>query len=248
MSLSSERTKNIPVIESEVFETYQSAHFAVGMVAVNGITINGFNREFEGAAKLRTNTYLDMGFVDADDLDENGTELNHDDNRSTHFVILERLAQAGFARVVGNMRLIVKKNEEPLPMEKFYPEVFTDALPPGSVEVSRLISRHENVKIQSLLKWPLFIAGFKNVDEKKLCPVYGLLKSELVRSLVLQGVPVDPLAQEKYIHEINATKEPVEIDVARLKRVISLTGDQGINVSQGGFSYLNLDPRKEELI
>lgn len=247
MSVASERIKNIPFIQSGIFKGHENSQFAIGMVATDGEIIDGYQREFDGAVKLRANTYLDLGFVAADDLDENGTELDEDDERSAHFVIIEQLAQRGFACVVGNMRLITKNNNELLPIEKYYPEVFTDPLPQKTVEVSRLISRHDNPTKQSLLKWPLFIAGFKHVDENKLGPSFGLLKPNLVRSLVLQGVPITPLAEAKYIQEINASKEPVQIDLPRLKRVIDLTGDQGIDIHDGGFSYLNFTNQEEEL-
>lgn len=235
-----EKTLHIPVVESSIFEGHENAPFAVGAVAIDNKVINGYQQEFDGAAKLRASTYVDLGYVDSDDLDENGTELDVDDERSVHFVVVEQLAVEGLVRVVANMRLITKSDDEPLPVENFFPDAFTDfELPRGSAEVSRLIARHENAKLQNTLKWPLFIAGLKHVDENGLGPVFGLLAPALTRSLIIQRVPVEPLAEEKYIEAINFIKQPVRIDVDRLRKLVELTGDQGIDVQGTSFSYLN---------
>ncbi len=243
----SEKTQHIPIVESHIFDGHEDAHFAVGAVAVDNKVINGYQEEFSGAAKLRANTYVDLGYVDSDDLDENGTELDLDDKRSIHFVVAEQIASEGLVRIVANMRLIAKTDSEPLPVERFFPDVFTDIdVPEGSAEVSRLITRHENARVQNLLKWPLFIAGLKHVDQNGLGPVFGLLAPTLTRSLVVQRVPVKPLADAKYIEEINFTKQPVKIEVDRLRQVIDATGDQEIDISGSRFSYLKFDDAVSE--
>lgn len=240
--MSPEKKHNIPVVESKVFIDYPDVRFAIGEVAVNGVIVNGYDNEFAGAAQLRANTYLSSGFIKSDELDDNGTELDQNDSRSAHFVVLERTAKASEARVVGNMRLVMKRPEAPtpLPVETYFPEIFSDdPLPTNSVEVSRLIARHEDPRIQSLLKWPLFIAGYKYVEHNHLGPVYGLLSPALTRQLRMQHIPVSAIAAEKYVEAINATKQPVSINLPLLKRLISITGDQGVDVTRGGFSNLN---------
>ncbi|MFI5212676.1 MAG: hypothetical protein ACHQTE_01820 [Candidatus Saccharimonadales bacterium] len=240
-SFKSERTQGIPIIESGIFDVNQDARFAIGMVALGDVIMQGRENEFWGAAKLRSNVYLDKGFVTPTDLDENGTELDYDDSRSIHFAVFERTAVSSLARVVANMRLIVKGiDEPPLPLEKYYPEVFEACQAmPTSTEVSRLISRHEDPTIQNMLTWSMFIAGLKHVDKNNLGPVYGLLEPNLARGLVGQGVPVSVIAEEKYIARINATKQPVQIDVERLKKVVAHAGDFGIDLHQGNLSYLD---------
>lgn len=247
-----EKNQLIPVIESKVFLDHPNARFALGGVAINNAIINGYDNEFFGAAQLRANTYLDSGFINSDDLDYNGTELDQDDySRSVHFVMLERMAVDSMARVVGNMRLIIKspENSTPLPLESYYPEYFSERpIPIGGVEVSRLIARNEDLRMQNLLKWPLFIAGQKYVEHNQLGPVYGLITPALTRLLRSQHVPVSAIVAAKYIENINATKQPVSIDLPVLKRVINSAGDQGIDVSKSGFSYLNMYDSVKEVI
>ena len=247
--MNQEKTRLIPVIESKVFLDHPEARFAIGNIAVGSVVINGYDSEFEGVAQLRANTYLDSGFIRSDELDDHGTELDDNDNRSAHIAMLERTAIDSMARLVGNMRLVVKddNNPSPLPVESYYPEIFSDKpLPIGSVEVSRLIARHEDARLQNLLKWPLFIAGYKYVEHYNLGPAYGLLSPPLTRQLRMQQIPVSAVADAKYIEEINATKQPVVINLPILKRVIGLVGDQGIDVSSGGFSYTNFTEVKED--
>lgn len=243
-----EKTSIIPVIESKVFVDYPEIRFAIGEIAVNGTIINGYDNEFNGAAQLRANTYLDSGFIKSDELDENGTELDQNDSRSAHFVVLERTPIESEARVVGNMRLVIKSpdNSDILPMEGYCPETFSDnPLSVNSVEVSRLIARHEDARVQNSLKLPLFIAGYKYVERNQLGPVYGLITPTLTRLLRMQHIPVSPMAEGKYIEAINATKQPVSINLPVLKKVIDAAGDQGVDVTEGGFSYLNISRHEE---
>ena len=244
-----EKKHNIPVIESKVFIDYPGVRFAIGEIAVNGSIVNGYNNEFAGAAQLRANTYLSSGFIRSDELDDNGTELDQNDSRSAHFVVLERTATDSEARVVGNMRIVTKSLESPypLPVEDYYPELFLNSpISINSVEVSRLIARHEDPRMQSLLMWPLLIAGQKYGEHNKLGPAYGLLSPALTRRLRMQRIPVSAIADGKYIEAINATKQPVSINLPLLKRVISATGDLGIDVTKGGFSYLNFSDVAED--
>lgn len=244
MSYDPEKTKDIPTIESSVFDVQDATRFAIGVVAINDHVVDGHSKEWNGAAELRKNTYLRKGFVRLDELNGLGNELDEDDARSAHFSVLERTATEGLARVVGNMRLILKLGDAPLPIERFYPEAFAEPLPQMSMEVSRLISRHEDSHTQRLIKWPLFIGAVKYVEKHQLDgAAYGLLEPSLTETLLAQQVPLTPIAEAKYIPEISATKQPVEINVPTLSRVIKLTGDYGIDVGDD-FSYLNFKKRE----
>jgi len=108
----------------------------------------------------------------------------------------------------------------------------------SGIEVSRLIAGHEDPQVQNLLKWPLFIAGQKYIEHNKLGPVYGLISPALTRLLRSQHIPVSAITAEKYIEAINATKQPVSVNMPVLKKVINSVGDQGIDVTKGGFSYI----------
>jgi len=244
-----EKERLTPIIESKVFSCNQESRFALGKVAVNNIILNGYENEFNGAAQLRANIYLDNGFINIGDLDDNGTELDSDDLRSAHFVMLERTASASLARVIGNMRLIVKRqeNSSPLPLENYRNDFFDEnPISVGGVEVSRLIVVHEDTNIQNSLKWPFFVAGQKYVDANRLSPVCGLMTPALTRLLRSQHIPVSAIADAKFIEEINATKQPVSINMAVLRRLVNSTGDQGIDIIKDGFSYINVPNTSDE--
>ncbi|MFZ1360786.1 MAG: hypothetical protein WAS27_02040 [Candidatus Saccharimonadales bacterium] len=245
----SEKRDSIPIIESDVFQNgNHTARFAIGITAIDTVVVPGREREFQGAAELRSNIYLKHGFVRREALNQDGTELDDDDRRSVHFVVLEQAA-ASLARVIGNMRLIIKSTDTPLPVESLCPDVFKDTpVANGGTEVSRLISQHEDSVVQQVLKWPMFIAGVQYVDAHDLGPTYGLLGSRLASSLVAQKVPITPLAEDRYIPEINTSKRPVEVNVAGLKDFIRLTGDQGIDIAKPGFSYLTYGMEEEDAI
>lgn len=236
--MNAKKTQNIPIIESSVFKANAVDQFAVGVVGVGTGVQEGYSNEFGGIAALRANVYVSQGYVAPSALDSHGTELDRDDERSVHFALLERVAQNSLARVVGNMRLVIKMDDQPLPVERLRPDVFShQPAPVGSTEVSRLICQHEDAMVQNYLKWPLFIAGLKYVNSNNLGPVYGLMSPSFTSVLNQQGVPVVPLSQEKYISEIHATKQPVQIDALRLGRFVRQIGDQGID--EEVFSFIS---------
>ena len=237
-----EKTKVVPFVESDVFAHNLEARFAIARLAIGSIVTVGRDEEFYGSLKLRSNVYLDAGFVSPDDLDARGTEFDADDERAVHFAALERTTNPKLARVVANMRLVVKgSGEVPLPLERYYPEVFeNEQARPQSTEVSRLISRHEDVTVQNALTWSMFVAGLRHVERNNLGPVYGLMEPRLARSLSSQGVPLTTLADERYIPAINATKRPVEISATGLGKVIKQRGDFGIDLSTKNIAYIDI--------
>ncbi len=234
-----EKTNYIPTVETDIFERDTESKFALVELSPEDIAEMS---EFRGAAELRANTYMRSGYIKESELNDDGTELDPNDKRSAHFVLFERTAVDSLARVVGNMRLVIKDSEhdEPLPVEEFFPDYFQEQAPLQSAEVSRLISRHEDPVTQTMIKWPMFIAGYKYVEKNSNGPVYGLLTPGLTSQLIKHGVPLRTLQEARYIEEINATKQPVEIMLPALGELIEATGDYGIEASLGRVSYLNL--------
>lgn len=212
----------IPVINSNIFEGHEDSHLAVGIVALGNVVVPGREAEYDGYTLLRGNVYArQKNYMPIADLNENGTETDVDDSRSVHFAVIENAMNN--TRVVGAMRLIVKSKLEdaPLPIEEHYPSAFEDGPAPLlSTEVSRLICRHENPKIQGKLKWPLFTAGVTYVMEHQLGPVFGAVEKEFEKSLGMAGVPVTPLGEAIYVPEFNATKLPIRVDVFGLSQKI----------------------------
>lgn len=223
--MSNERISNeyvIPEIESQLFIGHETARFAVGIVAVGNTIVPGLENEHNGYTRLRGNVYaLQEHYMPVDDLKEDGGEVDMDDARSVHFALIENAVRN--QRVVGAMRLIVKSHDNPamLPIEEHYPEVFQDASAPyRSTEVSRLIGRHEDKRIQAGLKWPLFTAGVTYIMDHQLGPVFGVVKDHLARSLNGVGVPVTRLGEAKFVPEFNAHKLPLRIDVGGLAETL----------------------------
>lgn len=242
-----EKDKLIPTIESKAFAESHQSRFALGKVAVDGVIVPGREAEYDGIARLRASTYLESGFITIDDLGDDGTELDKNDLRSVHFAILERTAVSSLARVVGNMRLVIKSDESPtpLPLEEYRMDYFKDKpMPVGGVEVSRLIAMHEDANIQNSLKWPLFVAGYKYVEDNELGPVCGLMTPALTRLLRMQKIPVSAMTDAKYIDEINTSKQPVSINLKTLKRLIDIVGDNDIDISKKDFSYIDINELK----
>lgn len=248
--MSNPKTEIIPTIKSNVFERpgSEGLNFALGMVANQGRVARGHSDTFYGALQLRGRVYHEKGFVALSDLDGPDTRAeipDYDDMRSAHFVILERTLAPSKARLVGNMRLDIKgKNDNRLPIETYFPEVFeAEEARERSAEVTRLVLRHENAAMQSVLKWTLFLAGLRFVDERGLGPVFGVVEEKFASSLTTQQVPIKALAEKKYIADINAEKQPIEIDVPRLREVMgSLSiNSQDVPLHNGRFTYLNFN-------
>jgi hypothetical protein len=239
------KTSQIPIIRSDVFLDHRDSLFAIGMIRNGEVTAPGCENEFYGARVLRGRVYQSKGFLRPDEVDENGAEfMDYDDTRSAQLVILQRTAVSSLARVVSNMRVVAKgENDRPLLIEASYPEIGT--VGPKGVEISRFISRHEDGTLQNALKWPLFQAAVSHIEANELGPVYALLESKLAGSLMMQRVSVKSLGDEKYLPEINATKEPMEINIAALSQMISAMNGPKIELANGDFHYFSLGKQQD---
>jgi N-acyl-L-homoserine lactone synthetase len=232
----------IPEIESRVFEGHEFSRFAVGIVAVGSEVVPELEGEFQGYTLLRGNVYAGQkNYMPASELNADGTETDADDARSVHFAVFENATPA--TKVVGSMRLIIKGSEDdrPLPVEDHYPEVFADAAAPGkSTESSRLISRHENRGVQKGIKWLLFTAGVSYIVENDLGPVFGAVERPLARGLAMEGMPVQELAEPKFVEEFNASKQPIKIDIDELAHRMKESGSgllEAMSTRNGSFVY-----------
>jgi N-acyl-L-homoserine lactone synthetase len=168
--------------------------------------------------------YLQEAFTTQDKLNADGSETDADDKRSVHIGLIENDHAHNCQRMIGAMRLIVKQTpqDDSLPIEHHFPEVFEDApAPPLSAEVSRLICRHEDIRLQTFCKWPLFTAGLTYANTHSLGPIYGVVTERLRRVLQHIGVPVTSLAEPRYIRSINATKLPVIVNTDGLQESIN---------------------------
>ncbi len=235
------KTSLIPAVDTDIFIGNLS-NFAMKRIDSDNIPLNSNNNELVGALELRKNVYSEMGFLDNVKLGEGGTDWDEDDMRSVSFVLLERVAVDGCARVIGNMRLVKKNNyhPEPLFVEHHFPEYFREnSIPNNSVEVGRLVSQHENPKVQMMAKWALFVGALTYVNKEGYPRAFGLMASDLVRGFISQGVPIEVLADPKYIPEINAKKQPIEINLPSLGKISRRKLGWNPSLTEGPVSYVD---------
>lgn len=204
----------IPVLESQVFAGDPSARLACGVIGFNGVALTGLEEEYEAHYSLRRRVYVDQtGQLSEADLLEDGTERDPDDARSVTFGAFENHADG--VRIVGVVRLILRGEACPLPVEEFCPDVFNASpIGPMSAEVSRMISRHENASMQELVQWHLFamLLAYMTNHETERC--FAIIEPWLER--VLKGmIAIDRIGDERYVEHYLDVNLPIEIDLPK---------------------------------
>lgn len=202
----------IPVIASELFSASPTARLAAGLLAVNGVAVPGLEAEYKAHFLLRKKVYVDQtGQLAESDLQEDGTDRDDDDARSATFAVFEN-HESG-VRVIGVSRLIVRGPQEPLPVEEFCPDSFADdALDARSVEVSRLIARHETAVLQDLVQWHLFSIMLAYIANHGLDRTFAIIEPWLER--VLQGIiSIERIGDVRYVEHYLDYNVPIEIDI-----------------------------------
>lgn len=202
-----------PRVSVEQFAEHPEAAFWIGKTAVGGLVVN--DEFFAGLAQFRANVYVHkLGFLPEDTLDEQGRELDADDYRSLNVAVVEQFDtdEGKAARIVGSGRLIRKDTEENvLPVEHYFPEIFTDgAIPVGDVEVSRFISQHPDRMTQHKVALAIIRAMTFNALEQK-AETYCLIEKPLVGLLQFIGIPLELLAEAKDVPEYGGVLYPVRI-------------------------------------
>lgn len=206
----------IPSVESSVFSERPDARYALGILAENDKSRLGLESAYSGYYDLRVGTYvLQTGQLTQGDIADDGTDRDHDDMRSIAFGLIENLGHN--QRVIGTMRLIVKgregKDAEPLPVEHDWPEVFeTSPARADSFEVSRLIARHEDAKIQQRTKLNLYTAGLSYAMNHHLGPAYAIVESWFARDLG-RTMPTQQIGEPKYVEKYLDDNLALEIDL-----------------------------------
>lgn len=214
----------IPSVESDLFMGNENRRFAVGLLAIGNQVLPGREEVFDGYLRLRANVYAaQTNMISPELVHEDGTETDEDDSRSVHFAVVENAMDSN--RVVATMRLIIKSHEDsrPLPIEEFFGEAFKNPAPMGSTEVSRYICRHEDIKIQNKLKWPLYTAALSYALTHDLKPSFGVVEEPLEKSLVKSAIPVERIACPKYVEEYAADNLALKIDTEKLAENMGLT-------------------------
>lgn len=216
----------IPVIGSALFAEEPGARLAAGMLAVNGAAISGLEAEYAAHFQLRRKVYVDQtGQLSASDIREDGTDRDADDARSVTFGVFEN-HESG-VRVVGVSRLILRGGERPLPVEDFCPDAFTrDELAGTSVEVSRVIARHEKAALQDLVQWHLFALMLAYIANHDLGRTFAIIEPWLERHLKAV-IAVDRIGEVRYVEHYLDYNVPIEIDIP--------ASTERVNARNGGF-------------
>lgn len=202
----------IPVIDSDLFAPEPTARLAGGLLAVNGVPLSGLEAEYSAHFQLRKRVYVDQtGQLSESELQDDGTDRDADDARSVTFAVFENHATG--VRVLGVARLILRGDEDPLPIEQFCPDVFpSGALPARSVEVSRVIARHETAPVQNLVQMHLFALMLAHLSAHRLDRTFAILEPWLERHV--RGVlAIERIGEVRYVEHYLDDNVPIEIDV-----------------------------------
>lgn len=223
------------MIDSDLFSESPTARLACGMLAVDGVALPGLEAEYAAHFQLRKKVYVDQtGQLDASELQEDGTDRDADDARSVTFGVLEN-HQTG-VRVIGVARLILRGASVPLPVEEFCPDSFSDGeLSPRSVEVSRVIARHETAPVQNLVQMHLFALMLAHLSGHRLDRTFAILEPWLERHV--KGVlEIERIGEVRYVEHYLDYNVPIEIDIA--------ASVERVNAHTSGFidQYLAAEP------
>lgn len=203
----------IPVIDSRVFAADPTARLACGVLAINGVPRPGLEAEYRAHFELRRKVYVDQtGQLDASDIQEDGTDRDSDDARSITFAVFEN--HAAGVRVIGVSRLIVRGDDTPLPVEEFCPESFAPGeVTPFSVEVSRVIARHETAVLQDVVQLHLFALMLAYITEHRYDRTFAIIEPWLERHL--KGVlEIHRIGEPTYVEHYLDYNLPIEVSIA----------------------------------
>ncbi|MEU7530730.1 hypothetical protein AB0A74_33715 [Saccharothrix sp. NPDC042600] len=221
-------TEVVPEFETGLFDHHPDARFYVGVLALPGWRV--LVPEYAAATRLRANVYIDeQGFLPSDARDGAGGEHDADDARSVHFGVVER-AGPGLARLIAVVRLILRERPgDTLPVEHHFPEAFTGApAATRSCEVSRLISRHEDKRVQGAAFGWLMRTAAAWARRHHYRRAYALVEEWLARHCRVLGIPHERLTDAKHIPHYATANLVLALDpdaVGRTSGTSDLRGD-----------------------
>lgn len=239
----------VPVVETDIFSNHEDKQFAMGVFDSKDVLSYRPGSIEEAYLKLRADVYIDQtGYLKSGVKRQDGTELDNDDERSTHFVVLENLI--GRAAVFACMRIIEKttKNDQPLPIEKFFPEIFINPAELNTVEVSRFIVRHSEARYARTFYRDLIVAGMAHTIDNNLGPVFSVVEPEFEKYLKLMRLPSSRLTGLKYLPEYNTSNIGIEADKEGLSRRLGKEVVDRMTIHVGSFGYWGqMDPNKSNM-
>lgn len=228
----------VPIIDGDVFSNHEDKRFALGVFSSEDVLSYRPDSILQAYLKLRANVYVDQtGMLEKGVKRSDGTELDENDERSTHFVIFENVM--GRVAVFACMRAIEKTADKNLilPIEEFFPEAFAVPSPDKSVEVSRFIVRHDEAKSALFARMRLMTSGLAYALKNDLGPIYGVVEPEFEKLLKHTGISLRRIAEPKLVNEYNDNNLGFEIDREKCKQRIGEAILNNMVVPVGSFSY-----------
>jgi len=224
----------VPRIDGDVFLNNPESRFALAVFDGQDVVTDKPTRLVQAYLQLRANVYIDqIGVLEDEQRRLDGTEIDNDDERSTHFVLIENIV--GKIAIFGCMRLIEKspENNDSLPIETFFPESFSEPVKNGGIEVSRFIVRHDEGRQRGLAKLNLIRTGLAHTLQNDLGPVYATIEPEFERDLRSVGVPTEQVSESKYIEEYNTSNHGIKIDKYSLKDSLGERATRELTIAKG---------------
>jgi N-acyl-L-homoserine lactone synthetase len=238
----------VPLIESTVFDRNQQSRFAIGMFSAEEVMNNRKSPTIQAYLKLRANTYIDQTrMLPEEARQSDGTEIDKDDERSTHIIIIEN--KIGKSAVFACMRLIEKTDEysNNLPVEDYFDETFiNDPAPISSIEASRFIVRHDEQAVRDEAKLRLMTMGLTYSMNQGLGTVYAVVEPEFERGLKAMRLPLKRLANPKQVPEYNDENVAVEIDLIGYGSRLRRHGIKPLALPVGNFDYWGESENSED--
>lgn len=229
----------VPLFESDVFARNPQSRFAIGMLSSEEVMSNRKSPTVQAYLELRANVYINQTRMLNDDVRQaDRTESDKDDERSTHFVVVEN--RVGKSAIFACMRFIEKTDEYnmKLPIEDYFEEAFTDKpAPVNSIEVSRFIVRHDDDAVRNEAKLRLMAIGLIYSMNHSLGPVYAVVEPEFERSLQTLNIPLKRIAEPKLVSEYNDENVAVEVNKNILGLELSKHQVRPIALPLGAFNY-----------
>jgi len=228
----------VPVIDCDIFSSHEDSRFALGVLRPNDVMSYKPESLAQAYLRLRANVYVDQtGMLTNPEVKRlDGTELDKDDERSTHFIVVEN--RLGKAAVFACGRMIEKTDmDDPLPIETFFPDAFTFPASLKTTEVSRFISRHDEPRHSMIAKKELMTAGLAHSLTNNLGPVLAVVEPKFERDLRLMRVPVKNIAQPRMVMEYNDENLGIEIDMIKLQQRLGEEAVKKMTVPVGSYVY-----------
>lgn len=242
---------HLPEVSVDIFSQHPQAAYMVALVAIGDEVI--MPEAFDGYRQLRYEKYSALEWIKYDNYDQKDgaklEKLDDHDKHSEHIAIIKNV-RGSMPRIIATGRSIIKlSQDELLPVEKAYPDVFApNPAPVRSNEVSRLISDSRNKPERALASMAVQRAITASCVRHDYGPTYAMIEEYLANRLNVTHFPHDVITDFRPIPEYADTQNAVMLTDWR--RVLSETrlGALGIPFSTklffrgvekpgGGFGY-----------